>query len=518
MGSRPGGERYCRCGTRLALDNSGLQCGRCERVSRGKFIAPPDLPAEFWLTEELRDACERQHIGEIARAYRLHPHHLPTYGPGGISQQLLGQWIGLSQAQVSRIETGPALKHLDILAHWARVLRIPPELLWFKLPGGRCQLETGQLPSPIDPECDPILTAPWSHPGTVEASLTLRGGEGQVRRRRFLLLAGAALTAPAHQWLIHEPGPVASGLSGGRISKSLADRLPGMVAELRRMDDVAGGGSVLSLAKHHFGWVSGLLDQASYDERTGRMLHLALAELGLTAGWAARDAGEEALAQHYYIAALRAAHTADDRALGAHILASMAKQAAHSGRPTEAVTLAQTALAGSQGRQTPRLLAELYVREAYAFGTLGDVSSCTAAVSKAHTQLERLEEDEDLPWLYWVIPAWVLAEAGDCLLQLNRADQAVAMLDEGIALFDESFARDRVIYLAHLADALARPGEQCDLEAAATRGIEAIQLAESLHSTISVGLLQNLHHQMMPHANLPAVEGFLERAAAVAAV
>ncbi|MGH3770250.1 MAG: hypothetical protein ACRDRW_02435 [Pseudonocardiaceae bacterium] len=34
-------------------------------------------------------------------------------------------------------------------------------------------------------------------------------------------------------------------------------------------------------------------------------------------------------------------------------------------------------------------------------------------------------------------------------------DQAAAMLDNGVALFDESFARDRQIYVTHLADALA---------------------------------------------------------------
>ncbi len=101
-----------------------------------------------------------------------------------------------------------------------------------------------------------------------------------MKRRGFLSLTGTALTAPAHQWLVHEPGPLVSGLSGRRVSAGLADRLPAMIAELRTMDDVAGGGSVLSLAQHEFGWVAGLLDQASYDEPTGRKLHIALADSG----------------------------------------------------------------------------------------------------------------------------------------------------------------------------------------------------------------------------------------------
>ncbi|MBV9029125.1 MAG: helix-turn-helix transcriptional regulator [Pseudonocardiales bacterium] len=55
------------------------------------------------------------------------------YGPDGISQGLLGQWLGLKQPQISRIETGPPILNLDTLRCWARVLRIPPELLWFDL-------------------------------------------------------------------------------------------------------------------------------------------------------------------------------------------------------------------------------------------------------------------------------------------------------------------------------------------------------------------------------------------------
>ena len=144
MGSMPAGKRYCRCGTRLAADNSGGQCGRCERASRDKLIAPPEVPVEFWQTEQLRDAFAQQHMGRVARAYRLHPYHQPVYGPNGIPQGLLGQWLGLSQPQVSRIETGPSIRNLDTLAYWARTLHTPPELLWFRLPAEKYQCMTAE--------------------------------------------------------------------------------------------------------------------------------------------------------------------------------------------------------------------------------------------------------------------------------------------------------------------------------------------------------------------------------------
>ncbi|MGH3822940.1 MAG: hypothetical protein ACRDRA_08935 [Pseudonocardiaceae bacterium] len=236
-----------------------------------------------------------------------------------------------------------------------------------------------------------------------------------------------------------------------------------------------------------------------------------LAELGQFCGWSAYDVGNHGLAQRFYIGALRAAHSADDRPLGAHILASMANQAAHYGQPADAVTLIETALAGTRGHQTPALLAQLHMRHAYAFARLGDSSACTTALSKARTQVEQLKPDDDPPWLYWVNLPAITANTGDCLLQIGRFDQAAAMLTEGISQFNESFVRDRQFYVTHLAGALARPGKQRDLDAAAGLGMESIDLAESLDSHC-LGGLHDLYDQLKPHAKVPAVGDFLDRA------
>ena len=110
-----------------------------------------------------------------------------------------------------------------------------------------------------------------------------------------------------------------------------------------------------------------------------------------------------------------------------------------------------------RGRETASLLTALYSRQAYALATLRDSSGCAAAISKTRTHVERLNRDEDPPYLYWVGRAEVTAGAGRCLLKLGKADQAAAMLEEGITLFDESFVRDRRNYLIRLAEASAHP-------------------------------------------------------------
>jgi len=543
MGSRKPRQHYCRCGTHLAKDNTERQCARCQRASRDKFIIPPDVPAEFWETEQFREEFAAQHIGWVFRAYRTHPHHYAVYGPDGISQTLLGQWLGLRQPQVSKIEIGPPIPHLDRLQHWARVLRIPAELLWFRLPEEEGQLvikepagsdlvpsasngalelpgaqsngvQPGSEPSSEhtdDSEQDPVLVAPWNHRGTVEAVAVLSGG-GRVKRRTFLVLTGPALTAPAHQWLVHEPEPLVSGLAGRRVSGELVSRFSAMVAELNRMDDVAGGGSVLAMAQQLFGWVAGVLDRASYDEHTGRALHVVLAELGALCGWCSCDSGDYGLAQRYNIAGLRAAHTADDRLLGAHILATMANQATSQGQPTEAVTFVETALAGVRGRATSGLLAELHMRQARAFAAMRDTSACTAAISQMRTRAEQLKPDDDPSWLYWLDPTAITVNAGLSMLELGQPDHAVVLLDEGVAQVSAPFVRDRQLFVTRLADARARPGKQHDLDAAVELGMESLDLTESLDSSLAIGRLRDLCLRLKPYAKVPAVRDFLERA------
>jgi len=61
---------------------------------------------------------------------------------------------------------------------------------------------------------DLVFSAPWNHRGTVTASVAL-SGDSSGEYWLPTLPAGVALTTSAHQWLIRDPEPLASGLSGG---------------------------------------------------------------------------------------------------------------------------------------------------------------------------------------------------------------------------------------------------------------------------------------------------------------
>ncbi|WP_433529091.1 helix-turn-helix domain-containing protein [Micromonospora sp. CA-263727] len=129
--------RYCRCGVRLARDNTGDRCSPCASHGRQQPGAAPEVPADFWNEAVLDQALQDRHMGRVIRAWRTHPYH----GRQPISQDQAASWVGMSQAQLSRIENGPPVVHLDRLAQWAAVLHIPEDRLWFALPAASGKLD-----------------------------------------------------------------------------------------------------------------------------------------------------------------------------------------------------------------------------------------------------------------------------------------------------------------------------------------------------------------------------------------
>lgn len=106
-------------------------------------------------------------------------------------------WVRLGRTQLSRVEGGPAIVHLDRLIQWARALRIPAEYLWFKLPD-----DQGSAHSESE----------------------------DVKRRRFLASAGAAIAGALAP-------PAASGSPA--LAPPLADLAAVMLASGREPSEPA---------------------------------------------------------------------------------------------------------------------------------------------------------------------------------------------------------------------------------------------------------------------------------------
>ncbi|MFD2419746.1 helix-turn-helix domain-containing protein, partial [Amycolatopsis pigmentata] len=119
----------------------------CERKFKASLGKPPVMSRDFWQSDRFREAFESQDMGKVFRAFRTDERHKEHYGRNGIHQTWLASWLGMTQSQLSRIEQGKSsTDSLQVLRRWAKVLSIPPELLWFDFPGQKRQRVSSRKP------------------------------------------------------------------------------------------------------------------------------------------------------------------------------------------------------------------------------------------------------------------------------------------------------------------------------------------------------------------------------------
>lgn len=212
-GSAQSQDRKCRsCGTRLAADNGANICSPCGRTARATEDAAPAMPDAFWDLPGMRDALVQRDFGRVLRAYR---------SAGGVefTQARVARWLGLTQAQVSRLERGArSATDLSKLDRWAQSLRIPQRCLWFAL---------SQPPEEYSrPQRTPSLPA-----------TTVSEGE-DVRRRDFLKTTGAAAGGS-----LLSDGSTPASVSAERSSVGMRDvaQMREMTVTFRRLDNRYGG-------------------------------------------------------------------------------------------------------------------------------------------------------------------------------------------------------------------------------------------------------------------------------------
>lgn len=462
------------------------------------------VPASFWTTDELRDAFAAQHMGRVARAYRQHPFHMAAYGRNGITQILLGQWVGLTQSQVARVEHGAASKHLDTLTHWARVLRIPPDLLWFDLPGYRRgkAASVNELFEPGNGSGNDSQLTLTSHDWTPEAS----GNLAELLREGVELpITTDTVSRLVHEWLVVEPPQLVEVAAGRSIGDGLVAKVEHRVAQLRRMDDFVAGGDLHELVERELSTTSGLLREAAYSEVLGRRLLIAIGELCQLAGWVTGDAGNYPVAARYYSVGVKAAHAAGDAPLAGNLISTLAYQVSNVGNPREAVLLAQTADTGAKRQATPKTRALFKERVAWANAKAGDRKQAERALAAVESAYEQRNPDDEPEWVYWLNEDEINVMAGRCYVELGAADRAVPLLSGVLEHYDERMTRERALYMSWLAEAQIMVGDVDEAAATATKTVELTAQITSARSDARVNLLRT---KLRPYQTVPAVVDF----------
>src|SRR5947209_19017895 len=197
----------------------------------------------------MRQALAARHMGRVIQAYRRHPFH----GRHPLAQDVVGAWIGVTQGQLSRIENGPTIVHLDRVMHWARVLGIPSSCLWFALPeDARAAPTNGQPETAAARRSAPValhdgdVSLWWTPADTVEVvSQFTRRDLALDRREVARLLAGvvfgSALLEPLERWLSADMEKPRAGRPGS-VGYQEVEQIEKAARIFRDWDDQFGAG------------------------------------------------------------------------------------------------------------------------------------------------------------------------------------------------------------------------------------------------------------------------------------
>lgn len=398
------GMRNCtRCGARIARDNSESLCSPCRRTQVHEREAPR-FNADFWNTDDMRSALASKNIGIVVRAYRYHPVH----GREPLSQTIVAQWVGTSQAQLSRVESGRSrIRDLDKLTHYARCLHIPANLLWFDIDDADSENHPQESASVFPLPSSPTILAAATHTELALAESLL------------IILQGYATT-----------------------------------------DNLAGPHSLLPIAKQQMGFAERILAR-SRGHGHRKMLYVC-ARFAEFNGWLHQDTGDLRSAMQWSNTALDLAQEADDTHLVCYIHMRKSNIASDAGKPGLAMAFARAALQ-NPGSLTPRLKAVALRQEAHGNALAGNRDACSRALDQA---FRHATDAPDVDLASYCTPSYVEMEAAHCWIELGQPDKAITTLQQGLAEWSPNFRRDLGLCLARLAVAhagAAQPDEALTL-------------------------------------------------------
>ncbi|SNY85906.1 hypothetical protein SAMN04244553_3793 [Nocardia amikacinitolerans] len=441
--------RNCsRCGSPLSGYNTGALCRSCE-TSRSVLEAP-DLPLEFWQSAHMLDALESWHMGRVIYAYRTHPLHGTP-----IPQESVSGWLNISQSALSKLEKGPAPERLGQLISFATALKIPPELLWFKLPG--------------------------------------RSSLDDVDRHSFLR-AAAAVTATA----AISPSGLLRMLNDIRVSE--APTRVGLV-EIRQLraaadlfadwDATYGSGLVRDVVAAQVRTAVTYLNAECAPKYRPDLL-LAVGALSHTAAFMAFDACEHADATTMFDVALTCAEEADAWHLRAKVLSSMGRHMIWTGNIEQGLSHIDRAFQHSD-RLTPTERAMLFTAQARGYAKLGRIQETLTAVGHADENFANSQPHNDPSWMAYYDSAQHAGDTGHALFDLavrgSFAGEARSRLAAAVAGHGDNAVRSRTISTIKLASLVMATG---DRDEAISIGATAIERAGAVKSKRAAQDIQEL--------------------------
>jgi hypothetical protein len=471
---------------------------------------PEHIPRDVLARSDFVEACGQRDLGKIFNI-------ATKWGGLGFTASHLARRCEMTVSQVQDYTLrGRQALSIEVIERVADGLHIPGRMLAIGDRPWECQgdnaVSGGLAEGRGDTASSSLEGRDFSAPWTVDGTLVTAHEVSEVSpvdRRSFLLLTGAALTAPAHEWLIARPLDDVSHSVGRTVEPRFVDSLDDITAKLRRMDDQMGGGSLIDLVRAQISFVARLIREGRYTDSLGRRLHGTLGELLRLGGWVSYDDGNLAQAQRFWISSLHAAHTAGDTALGANVLGFMSEPAWNFGRPDDAVKLTATALAGYKGK-SPHVSSILHMRSALPFAVRGDALDCKRAIDTAYSAFRSSPPESGEPdWSYWMDEGSLNEQIGICLMSLGEYESASRHLEFSLQVEQNGQIREGVVRQTYLATSYIRQGEP---ERACEIGMRAIDaLSSQVDSPRLMARVQQLGDDLKLYRNAGAVQDFTRR-------
>ncbi|MBB4679428.1 hypothetical protein [Crossiella cryophila] len=403
-----------------------------------------------------------QNIGQVVKVYRKE-------SKPPVSQMLLGEALGgLSQSQVSRLESEGSYKPVRELQSIAVMIGMPWEIAWFAPPP---QLQRGMS-----------AQAPWgasnmdfsgfrncSPTSTDVAMFSQREDELQQKTEALDHLTARSARLPR------------------RAAEYDPENLKHFVSirtTLVRADALMGPRTAMSYVTQEVRNLSALVKTVPEALRPG--IYEVAAAFAELAGWLADDLGNPKDGAEWSNTALRWAHAANSPELVAYVLARQAQQAASGGEHADAVALAKSAAA--TGGVPGRVAAMALQQQARGHAAEGDERAMMRALEMAHQARTSKSSSPsgrfDLA-NYCTLP-YLHSHEGACWTALGQYDRAVAAYDEALAHWSPDYRREEGLLLAQKAGALAAGGEA---EYAAATARQSLNLMESTGSARTLAVL-----------------------------
>lgn len=499
VGYQPRPRVCARCDARLALDNADRFCSACRSKANDALVKPPEFPRSFWTDAHMERPLDSWHMGKVLAAYRAHPQHGRT-----LSQELVAGWLNLTQAQLSRIESGRAPEELSKLIHWANVLGIPSDLLWFKLPSDRrpptqrsAAASLGQARRSV-PVRRGVDRTPLSD--TSEQAMA------DVQRRTLLSTGIAALTLPALG--LDDLKHIAAALEDARryLDHEVVDYFQQQITNCASDDGARGPRETLPVVLGIIGAIEHHAREVKPEIR--RRLVAVGAQSAEFAGWLYRDSATPKLADYWRDRAVEWAQEASDMPMQGYILLKKSQAAWDNRDAVRMLTLAQAAQDGPW-KLPAKVRAEAAQQEARGHAMLGaDLAVVERKLDEARTLLDDAADagDEESKLSAHYDETLLSMQTAICLTEAGKPLRAVDLYRRELSA--RAFSRrDYGYFQSLMANTLAAAGEP---DEAAQVGINALQVAANTGSRRTVQELRRLTGRLEPWAHRVTVREFAD--------